>query len=238
MVWVRFPRDKQPATVYRIEGEKAVKTDTVLPEKWHGSVADKDIVVKGVGKFHELLEPPMDLPAGKYAVKMSDVARVDAVKELRDGIKPDEVWVDVDISRQVLVMYKGKEPFFTTLVSSGSGGKKRYTPTGAFRIYQKHWTTKMSAEEKPPESAGDEKENAYRFDDVPYVQYIYAGIAFHAAFWHDRFGTPQSHGCINLSPKDAKYVFEHTEPKLAKGWHAVYGGRGPFPVGTLVVIHT
>jgi lipoprotein-anchoring transpeptidase ErfK/SrfK len=95
----------------------------------------------------------------------------------------------------------------------------------------------MSADEKPPEKEGEEGDRSYRFDDVPWVQYVYNGIALHGAFWHDGFGQPKSHGCINLSPRDAQYLFKKTLPELPSGWHGVSAGRGGISTGTVVVLH-
>jgi hypothetical protein len=53
---------------------------------------------------------------------------------------------------------------------------------------------------------------------VPHVQYFLGSFALHSAYWHDGFGRPISHGCVNLSPKDAKHVFSLTTPTLPLGW--------------------
>lgn len=238
MVWVRFPTDKQPVFVYRVEGEgRPVKTLMELPLQSHHEIAQQDVMLKGV-RYHELITPPQGLPEGKYVVRQSDVTRVDPVKQPPEKIVGDETWIDIDLVKQTLILYRGAVPTFMTLVSSGAGGKGRITPTGTFRIYQKHLTTRMSADEKPPEKQGEEAERSYRFDDVPWVQYFYAGIALHAAFWHDGFGQPKSHGCINLSPRDAQYLFKRTLPEMPSGWHGVNGGRGGITLGTVVVVHT
>jgi lipoprotein-anchoring transpeptidase ErfK/SrfK len=149
----------------------------------------------------------------------------------------DETWIDVSIYKQSLVVYRGKTPVYATLISSGAGGKNHNTPWGNFHVYQKHLSSRMSAEEKPAEVEGEEGEHAYRYDDVPWVQYIAGGIALHTAFWHDRFGVPVSHGCINLSPRDAQYVFRKTSPDVPPGWHGINPGRGGLPPGTLVSVH-
>ena len=65
------------------------------------------------------------------------------------------------------------------------------------------------------------------------MQYFQGGYALHAAFWHEDFGRPRSHGCINLSPRDAAWIFEWTEPHLPTEWH----GMEAHGEGTLVYIH-
>jgi lipoprotein-anchoring transpeptidase ErfK/SrfK len=79
-------------------------------------------------------------------------------------------------------------------------------------------------------------EGSFVLRDVPYIQYFESGYALHAAYWHDVFGTPRSHGCVNLAPVDAHRVFAWTDPQVPEGWHAVNAGED-FGEGTTVVIH-
>lgn len=79
-------------------------------------------------------------------------------------------------------------------------------------------------------------EGTFALHDVPYIQYFASGYALHAAYWHDVFGTPRSHGCVNLSPIDAHRVFFWTEPPVPEGWHAV-NVSDDTGLGTTVVIH-
>jgi hypothetical protein len=130
-------------------------------------------------------------------------------------------WIDVSITYQSLVLYDGERPVYATLVSTGVDGAgdpktTRSTVQGEFRIDYKHVTTTMDA---------DDPESHFELRDVPWVQYFEGGYALHAAYWHDDFGRPRSHGCVNLSPVDARRVFMWTEPPLPEGWHAVKSGR-------------
>jgi lipoprotein-anchoring transpeptidase ErfK/SrfK len=61
----------------------------------------------------------------------------------------------------------------------------------------------------------------YSIQDVPWVQFFKGSYGFHAAFWHNDFGHRRSHGCINLSPGDARYLFTFTQPVLPPGWNAI-----------------
>jgi lipoprotein-anchoring transpeptidase ErfK/SrfK len=61
----------------------------------------------------------------------------------------------------------------------------------------------------------------FELRDVPWIQYFASGYAIHGAYWHDVFGIPRSHGCINLSPIDARLVFMWTDPPMPEGWHGV-----------------
>jgi lipoprotein-anchoring transpeptidase ErfK/SrfK len=155
-----------------------------------------------------------------------------ATPEPPPDLAEDEKWIDVDLGRQFLVAFEGKHPVFATRVSSG----RRYpwdpthdhpTPTGTFRIYEKHISTTMDGD-----VASD---GPYSIEDVPWVMYFQGSYALHGAFWHNLFGTTRSHGCVNLSPLDARELFFWVEPELPKGWHGVFQTSGR--PGTRVVIH-
>ncbi len=139
-------------------------------------------------------------------------------------------WIDVSIEQQLLVAYQGKQPVFATLVSTGRGQmgdpeKTQATVRGRFMIHAKHLTATMDGDEAT--------DDAYDLRDVPYVQYFHKGYALHGAYWHDRFGRVRSHGCINLPPAAAAWLFEWTEPAVPSGWHAALNPNA----GTLVYIH-
>lgn len=139
-------------------------------------------------------------------------------------------WIDVSLRDQILVAYEGHRAVFVSRVSTGAGGEgdpetTHATIKGMYRIQSKHVTTTMS---------GDRAEgNNYELSDVPYVQYFHHDYALHAAYWHESFGTPRSHGCINLPPKDAAWIFEWTSPQVPPEWH----GQEANGEGTMVFIH-
>ncbi|MEM6995053.1 MAG: L,D-transpeptidase family protein, partial [Myxococcota bacterium] len=146
-----------------------------------------------------------------------------------EGIQPWERWIDVDITKQVLVAYEGDRPVFTTLVSSGRKGTKEEpfdTPTGRWQIRSKHVSTTMDG---PTASDGN-----YSIQDVPWTMYFYESYALHGAFWHDSFGRVRSHGCVNIGPTDARWLFNWTTPFLPEGWHGVHAHEGS--PGTTVVV--
>jgi hypothetical protein len=137
------------------------------------------------------------------------------LREPPEGVDENEKWIHVDLTSQTLETYQGTTPVFVTLISSGvDDSEETVTPTGEFRVKFKHLTDDMSG------SVGD-GEDVYQVADVPWVQYIYRNIALHASFWHSKYGNPKSHGCINLSPADARFLFNWTEPELPAKWHGV-----------------
>jgi len=125
------------------------------------------------------------------------------------SIGPRERWVHVDVNEQVLTAYDGDTWVFATLVSTG----KRRTPTrlGIFKVWAKISHTTMRGRGRHP----------YVVEEVPNILSFHGGQALHQAFWHDHFGYPGTHGCVNLSPADSQWVFDWAPPSLPEGWHTV-----------------
>ncbi len=113
-------------------------------------------------------------------------------------------WIDVDLTNQRVYAYEGDTIVNTFIVSTGTWLTP--TVTGQYRIYVKYRSAKMSGP-------------GYYLPNVPYVMYFYKGYGLHGTYWHNNFGTPMSHGCINLSIPDAEWLYN---------WASV---------GTLVNIH-
>jgi len=147
-------------------------------------------------------------------------------------LAPGEKWIDVNLTTQTLVAFEGDKPVFATLVSTGrhddaDASKDHRTPEGSFRIREKHVSTTMD-----DDSATD---GPYSIQDVPWVMYFNKGYALHGAFWHSQFGHEHSHGCINMTPHDARELFHWVGPTLPAGWHAVRAtAANP---GTRVLVH-
>ena len=75
----------------------------------------------------------------------------------------------------------------------------------------------------------------YSIEDVPYVQFFHKAFALHGAFWHGNYGVQMSHGCVNLAPLDAKWLFFFTSPTMPAGFHGAWAR--PENSGTRIVIH-
>jgi lipoprotein-anchoring transpeptidase ErfK/SrfK len=145
------------------------------------------------------------------------------------GDKPAKKWVDVSIRDQTLIAYEGTRAVYIARVSTGLGEladpeKSHATKRGVFTIKAKHLTATMT---------GEEAVDNYELADVPYVQYFEGGYALHAAFWHEDFGRVRSHGCINLTPTDAAWIFEWTDPPVPKDWHGMQANGE----GSIVYVH-
>lgn len=138
------------------------------------------------------------------------------------GVGADEAWVDVELGTQTLVVYRGDDPRFVTLVSTGVGEGPFATPRGLHRIRAKLLSATMDNLEHTDVVP-------YSYESVPYTQYI-GRVALHGSFWHDDFGHTHSHGCINLPVSDARTLFALTSPPLPAGADSIAGE------GTLVQI--
>jgi hypothetical protein len=173
----------------------------------------------------------LGLKDGKW-IKRSQV-RITIPGTAPESIQPNEPWIDVNLSQQTLVAFRGTQPVYATLLSSGKFSKVKdkdhSTPIGAWRIREKHITTTMDGDGT---AAGD---LPYSIEDVPYVMYFYRSYAVHGAFWHRNYGVQMSHGCVNLSPLDAKHLFYLADPELPAGWHGVWSSS--MHRGSWVVIH-
>jgi lipoprotein-anchoring transpeptidase ErfK/SrfK len=108
--------------------------------------------------------------------------------------------IAVDTYEQSLGVYRGGQLMFATLVSSGS----RYfpTPPGTFSVWAKFTHGRMTG------AYFDDRRDYYFLEDVPWIMYYDGDRALHGAYWHDNFGIRASHGCVNLSPRDAHWLFD------------------------------
>ena len=138
--------------------------------------------------------------------------RIASFTEPPAGVGADEKWFDIDRDQQVLVAYEGTRPVYATLVSTGK--LKHETPTLIARIATKHEHTTMA------NTKGDE---AYSVADVPWAMFYDRDYALHTSYWHDGFGSTRSHGCVNLSPRDARALYHWSSPDVPPGWITVYG---------------
>lgn len=149
--------------------------------------------------------------------------------------RENATWLDISVLGGWLVAYEGLKPVFTTLISPGRGGiptpgvdplSTASTPVGRFRIDGKFKTATM---------VSSTDENVVH-TEVQFIQNFSGPHALHAAYWHASWGEPKSGGCVNLSPIDAKRIFEWTEPKMPEGWHGLRSTKH-FGPSTEVVLH-
>ncbi len=112
-------------------------------------------------------------------------------------------WVDINLAEQSLSIYEDNRMVFATLVSTGSD--PFFTQPGLFKIYQKKDKETMSGD-----FSGD-RSGYYYLEDVPWTMYFDKLRALHGAYWHARFGYDASHGCVNLSIGDSRWLYDWAE---------------------------
>jgi hypothetical protein len=117
-----------------------------------------------------------------------------------EGRKGIYKYVEVNISQQKLEVYRAGRKINEFLVSTGI--YKYPTPVGDFRIWLKLPQDRMTGD------YGPNHPDNYDIPDVPYVMYFNGGYALHGAFWHNNFGHPMSHGCINISVPNSAWLYQ------------------------------
>jgi hypothetical protein len=147
---------------------------------------------------------------------------------LGDSTTTGEKHIYVDLNNQMLSAYQGDTLFMQTPVSTGKWNR---TPTGDFRIWVKLRATRMS---------GGSGADYYNLPNVPYTMFFSnstvpasAGFSLHGAYWHNNFGHPMSHGCVNMRIIDAEKLYNWADPATT-GYTTHATTSNP---GTLVTIY-
>jgi len=112
---------------------------------------------------------------------------------LPPGVEPlGEKWIDINLSEQKLYAYEGNELIYWFWVSTGLSDTP--TVTGTYYVYIKLLYDDMTGP-------------GYYLPDVPYVMYFYNGYGIHGTYWHNNFGYPMSHGCVNMETSEAGWLY-------------------------------
>ncbi len=178
-------------------------------------------------KDASLLKPGMRLivPPPSFAELFADVEMGPDGYPLYPVIPTEGKWISVDLDHQRTFVWEGNKLIKSFLISSGKA--RTPTVTGVFRIWGKIAAQRMEGGSR---AAGD----YYNLPNVQWVQYFYQDYSFHGTYWHNNFGTPMSHGCVNMTNADAKWLYDWASPTVEDyGWHTT-GREDP---GTLVVVY-
>lgn len=140
---------------------------------------------------------------------------------LSPNVPNENKFVEVRLDDQLVLAYENRQIVFATRVSTGvkrlSGNYT--TPVGDFITFHKRPTRHMAT--------GDIASNGFDLPGVPWVSYITkSGISFHGTYWHNDYGRPRSHGCINMTPQAAKWLFRWTIPTVPPDKPLAYGYVG------------
>jgi uncharacterized protein YgiM (DUF1202 family) len=167
----------------------------VLKSWWAGRrvLLYEAVTTQGGDVWYRVSDPP-ETP---MYVHSSLVRKVMAVKY--EPARYRGKWININISQQVVTAYENGTPVKVTLTSTGT--RKNPTELGVWKIYYRLPKQDMDGGSL---AAGD----YYNLKDVPWVQYFHmSGEALHGTYWHDNFGRPMSHGCVNLSTPMAQWFY-------------------------------
>jgi hypothetical protein len=128
-------------------------------------------------------------------------------------------WIRVNLYEQTLEAYQGGELVFATLTSTGRYGY--WTQPGLFKVWIKLERDLMTGGLSGPDGG-----NYYYLEDVPWVLYFDQSRGLHGTYWHGRFGTSTSRGCVNLSAADAHWIYNFAEVDT---WVYVWDPSGQTP---------
>jgi lipoprotein-anchoring transpeptidase ErfK/SrfK len=158
-----------------------------------------------------------------YYVPSKDIRLIPAeeLAPISPEIPIQDKRVVVRLDEQLLLAYERGQIVFATRISTG--GRRLSgtytTPVGNFTTFHKRPTRHMAN--------GDIASNGFDFPGVPWVLYITeGGISFHGTYWHNDYGIPHSHGCINLTPQAAKWLYRWTMPTVPPEKYLIYGYVG------------
>jgi len=146
------------------------------------------------------------------------IARVIPNTTPPEGVDSDR-WIEVNLHEQTVAVYDNYELVFATLIASGLD--PFWTRPGLFQIYDKLDTTPMRG------SFEADRSDAYYLEDVPWTMYFDEARAFHGAYWRANLGFPQSHGCVNMSIGDSRWLFDWAE---VGDWVYVWDPSGKTPI--------
>ena len=197
------PQAVATATPLPFDEPTALPTDlsASIPESTSTSVPEPAIEPVATETPGTLaMEIVADTPTSEYVPLPTSPAPKPAVASSGNGTR----WIDVDLTNQRVYAYEGDTVVNSFIVSTGMWLTP--TVTGQYNIYIKYRSNKMSGP-------------GYYLPDVPYIMYFYGSYGLHGTYWHNNFGTPMSHGCVNLSIPDAGWLYN---------WASV---------GTLVNVH-
>ena len=200
--------DSNAEVVYRLYYETVhwVKASAIHPvdgSVWYALLDDKTAAYYYVPAAHVRLLPDSELAP------------------LSPEVPEKAKRVEVRLKDQLVLAYEYDNLVFATRASTGGRRQsgKYTTPDGEFITFHKRPTRHMAA--------GDIASNGFDLPGVPWVLYLTkSGISFHGTYWHNDFGRPRSHGCINLTPQASKWLYRWTIPTVPPDKELAYGYVG------------
>jgi L,D-transpeptidase catalytic domain len=145
-----------------------------------------------------------------YSVRAAHMRRIQPLELLPIMPSVADKRIEINLKQQQLTCYVGDRQVMTTRVATGAGGFA--TPKGDWEVRRKRPSRHMASDGEDA-AAGP----GYDLIGVPWVSYFLAGISFHGTYWHNDYGEPRSHGCVNMTPSAARWLYRWSEPHLDFG---------------------
>lgn len=158
--------------------------------------------------WYKILEDKWELTYYAPAKHLRIIPQTELVP-LSPEVQSEQKRLVVRLRDQLAIAYEKEKPVFMARVASGAefSNGKFFTPVGKHKTFHKRPSRHMAA--------GDLASNGYDLPGVPWICYINdKGVAFHGTYWHNDYGRPRSHGCINLTPSAAKWIYRWTLPSV------------------------
>ncbi|MEA5574673.1 L,D-transpeptidase [Calothrix sp. UHCC 0171] len=162
--------------------------------KWHLLILMTTSVFANFLSIYHLQITSLAAPASKQnSATEAETVRPDKITQAILNLKESQQrWIEINLKEQKLLAWEGNQFVYGTTISTGK--RLTPTPTGVFAVQTKLRQARMRGSD-------------YDIPDVPYTMYYDGNYAIHGAYWHNNFGTPVSHGCVNLPPKNALWLF-------------------------------
>ncbi len=170
--------------------------------------------------WYRILDDKWDFTFYVPATHLRVIPR-DELTPISPDVHPAGKRIEVRTNEQLVIAYEWDRPVFMARAATGadfSNGRFR-TPPGRHITFHKRPSRHMTA--------GNLAANGFDLPGVPWIAYITdSGVAFHGTYWHNDFGQPRSHGCINLTPKASKWIYRWTLPVVPPDQQRVYEDYG------------
>ena len=218
------------ATVYfYLPAKRFVVYNLHLSDDYTTSCCQVENILSSSGQFEESANVAIydnqviDYPKTSLALANSNGNESEQVLGTTNAAG-EEKWIEVSLIEQKVRAWEGNKLVMEFLISSGLWNS---TPKGTFYIWYKTRNQRMSGGSK-------DLGTYYSLPNVPNNMFFYQGYALHGAYWHNNFGHPMSHGCINEPLANAAQIFEWAGPVVPPNQGAVRAT--PSNPGTRVVI--
>jgi lipoprotein-anchoring transpeptidase ErfK/SrfK len=170
--------------------------------------------------WYQILEDKWDMTLYAPAKHMRIIPKHE-LTTLSPHVPAKEKRLLVRLRDQLVIAYERDKAVFVARVASGAefSNGRFLTPQGKHTTFHKRPSRHMAA--------GDLASNGYDLPGVPWICYITEkGVAFHGTYWHNDYGQPRSHGCINLTPSAARWIYRWTHPIVPPNEESIYKKYG------------